>query len=113
VKKRDGDKTRPDRVPPSEASADAVERIAPRRDSHIEVGDIVVSREPVPRLKPTTAGPIWRYRVFVHPHQYDGHVYNGFEHAATEAERSGARARARVMYVEDSVPVMLVNYRDR
>jgi hypothetical protein len=71
-------------------------------------------RERVPRLALGVSGPPrWRYRVFVHPDRRSGRVFNGFQHAASEAEQLATATRARLMYVEDDVPTMQADYRRR
>jgi len=99
------------RIAPADASADAVERIASRRNMLLQGGDVVVCREKTPRLRPTQDAPIWRYRVYVHPDRHEGRIFTGFEPAATESEQLATRLKARAMYVEDGVPVMLADYR--
>ena len=101
------------RIPPADAPSDAVDRIVPRLS--LEAGDIIVYRERVPRLAASAkfALPLWRYRVFVHPDRRCGRVFNGFQHAASEAQQLASASRARVVYVEDDVPSLHADYRKR
>jgi uncharacterized protein YbaR (Trm112 family) len=106
----------PKRIPPAEAPADAVERIVPKRHVQVEPGDVVVTREPVPRVNPLTtlARQPWRYRLALFPEGPEGYrIFTSFQHAATEAEQVAAHRKARVMYVEDGIPSMLADHRPR
>ena len=105
--------SRPRRIPPSDAAADAVERIVSRRQIQLESGDIVIYRERVPNLRTNadSASAVWRYRVRPFPSAGDAPTFNSFQHAASEAEQMATARQARVMYVEDDVPSLLVDYR--
>lgn len=102
------------RIAPVDAPSDAVERIAHRRATQLEDGDMVICREQVPRLRSVAgSSPRWRYRVYMHPDEPHGRVFNSFPHAASEAEHLASTRKGRVMYVEDAIPMMLANYRPR
>ena len=102
----------PRRIPPSDAAEEAVERIASRRSIQLENGDVVVARVRVPLLNPNAhADAPWSYRVYIHPDRSGTQNFNAFPNAASHAEQLASRHASRVMYVEDSVPVMLANYR--
>ena len=81
----------PNRQTPSQAPADAIERVSPRL--MVDQGDIVLMRERLPRVnpKPISAEPQWRYRVCV----------------------EGERGSSRLLLVEDNVVSLLANYRPR
>ena len=99
------------RIPPAEAASEAIERLVSKRQLQVERGDVVVLREPVPRLKQSSS-PLWRYRLFVHPAaDSDGRVFNSFQHAASEAEQLAAQRRARLLYVENGVPSLVNDHR--
>jgi hypothetical protein len=98
------------RVPPAEAAAEALERLAPRH-VHPEPGDIIIAKELHPGL--VRAPSRWRYRLYVSPsHNTDGRVFSDFQHAASEGEQLAAHHRARLLYVEeDGTPTLLNDYR--
>jgi hypothetical protein len=102
----------PRRVAPADSPADAIERIAPKRH-HLETGDVVITRERLPQInpQPLSPDPQWRYRVQVHPEIYGKRVFNAFTHAASEGERLAGERHARLMFVEDDVPVLIADYR--
>jgi hypothetical protein len=101
----------PTRIPPRDDPAETVERLVSRRQLHVERGDIVITREPVPRLKPATA-PMWQFRVSVYPALAgEGRVYTSFQHAASEGELLATQQRARLLFVEDDAPTLLNDYR--
>ena len=101
------------RLAPSEATAEAMERIAPRRQLGLEKGDVVITRERVPRVNPKSAvkEPQWRYRVARHPDPHDAHVFNSFAHAASYAEQWAGDRRLRIIYVDDGMPSLIADYR--
>jgi len=101
------------RKPPAEVPAEAVERIVPRRQLHIEIGDVVFSRELLPRVNPRPASkdPQWRYRVCVEGQPGSSQFFTGFAAAAAYAEELASRIRARLMFVEDDIPSLLADYR--
>ena len=102
----------PARIPPTDAEADAIERVAPKRPIQIARGDIVIVRERVPRVNQHVTVLPWRFRVQVFPDPTkDRHVFNSFQHAAFAAEELASKARARVIYVEDHIPSVVADYR--
>ena len=105
------DPNRPERIAPDDALPDVLERVLLRRQVQVEVGDVVITRERVPRLNPraTVAQP-WRYRVAVYP-EPAGHTYTSFQHAASAAEDLATGRSARVMYLETDLPTLLADYR--
>ena len=101
----------PVRVPPAQALPDVVERVVLRKQVMVVVGDVVITRERVPRLNPyATAATPWRYCVRVYPDP-QGDVYTAFPNAASAAEQLAAHRNARVLYVEDNIPTLLADYR--
>jgi len=100
------------RRPPRESPSDAIERVQPRR-VQIETGDVVVTRERVPQVNPkrASAAPQWRYRIRIHPDQHTGPVFNGFAPAASHAEQIASVRCARIVFIEDELPVILADYR--
>ena len=103
----------PVRVPPGETLPDIVERLVPKRQVHTENGDVVITRERLPRLNPNTAlATPWRYCVRVYPDP-KGTAFTSFQHAASEAEHHATSHHARVIYIEDQVPTLLADYRRR
>ena len=104
---------RPVRVRPTESLPDILERIVPRRQVRIEDGDVVITRERVPRLNPyaTSVAP-WRYCVRVYPDP-QGTAFTSFQNAASDAEHHASARHARVIYIEDDAPTVLADYRRR
>jgi len=100
------------RRPPRDAPSDAIERVQPRR-VQIEIGDVVVTRERLPRVnpRPASTAPQWRYRIRIHPDQHTGPVFNGFVSAASHAEQIASVECARIVFIEDELPVILADYR--
>jgi len=89
-----------------------VERLVPRRQFQFEDGDVVITRERVPRVNPAPQFPLpWRYRVTVRGSNADPHTYNSFQHAASKAELLASQRKARLLYVEDNTPNILGDYR--
>jgi hypothetical protein len=104
----------PKRIPPTDAPADAIERITRRKHLQLVPGDVVVSREQVPRVNtnPISLETQWRYRVSIHTDPWgESQVFFGFVHAAAAAEQLGTELKTRVMYLEDDVPSLLADYR--
>ena len=115
MKRPAGRKTspRPIRVRAADAPAEAVERIVPKRLS-VESGDVVIAREalPIVNVNPASfSGPQFRYKVCVQGKPRSTVHFNTFGHAATRAEELGSKLGARVMFIEDGLPVMLADYR--
>jgi hypothetical protein len=103
----------PRRIPPTDAPAEAIERITPRKIQQLTAGDVVITREQIPRVntRPLSQKTQWRYRVSIHTDPWgESQVFSGFVHAAAAAEQLGAALRTRVMYVEDDVPSLLADY---
>ena len=75
-------------------------------------GDVVVAREPIPKVNtnPISREPQWRYRVVVQG-EPPGQTYTTFLHAAMRAEELAIERRARIVVVEDDVPSLLADYR--
>ena len=104
----------PERVAPSASPADAVERVLRRRELRLQSGDVVVYREPLPRVNPRpviTAERQWRYRVTVDGDPKHNHFFAGFVNAATYGEQLATERRSRLMFVEEDVATMLADYR--
>jgi hypothetical protein len=101
------------RTPPSESPSEAVERLLPRWQLRLLPGDVVVAREPIPKVnpRPLSKEPQWRYRVSVHPEPQLGQTFTMFLHAASRAEELAVSRRTRIMFVEDDVPALLADYR--
>ena len=101
----------PERIAPDDAIPDVLERVVLRRQVQLEVGDVLITRERVPRLNPhaTIALP-WRYRVAVYP-EPAGHTYTSFQHAASAAEDLATNRHARVLYLETDQLTLLADYR--
>lgn len=104
----------PHRIPPTDAPADAIERLLPRKALQLVAGDVIVARERVPRVNTNPISPLpqWRYRVSVHNDpRSQSQVFTGFVHAAAAADQLGAALKARVMFIEDEIPSLLTDYR--
>jgi hypothetical protein len=103
----------PHRLAPTEAPADAVERIAGRRALLINSGDVVVSRERLPQVNPNplTREPQWRFRVCIQGTPGSSQFFTGFAHAASHADELATAKRARLVVVEDDIPSLLADYR--
>ena len=86
-----------------------------RRYLQLEAGDVLIVRERLPRVNPRPAStlPQWRYRVRVHSGSHPQRTFMSFAHAASEAERLASEHRARLMFIEDDVPLLLVDHRGR
>ena len=102
------------RLPPEEAPAEALERIAGRRALVITRGDVVVWRESLPKVNtnPLTSKPQWRFRVYIQGVRESSQFFSSFAHAASRAEELATEHRARLMFVEDEIPSLLADYRD-
>jgi hypothetical protein len=106
----------PRRIPPAKATSEAVERILPKRQVQVETGDVVMTREPVPRVNPspTVTSRAWRYRVALFPESPENYrIFTSFQHAASAAEQIAAANNSRVLYVEDGVVSLLTDHRAR
>lgn len=104
----------PRRIAPTDAPADAIERLLPRKRLQLVAGDVVVTRERVPRVNtnPISTLPQWHYRLSIHADPArDTRVFHTFVHAAAAAELLGAELNTRVMFVEDDIPALLADYR--
>ena len=97
----------PERVPPTDAPADAVERVAGRRSLAPQPGDILVKREPAGR--PGTVGG-WRYGLQVEGQQ-ETRYFSRYDAAAAEGEQLAAHRKVRLFYNEDGTSVLLMDYR--
>jgi hypothetical protein len=104
----------PHRLAPRDAPAEAVERIAGRRALLIARGDVVVSREPLPKVnpRPLTRHPQWRFRVCIQGVPGSSQFFTSFPHAAAHAEELATTKRTRLVFVEDDIPSLLADYRD-
>lgn len=100
-------------MPASESPSEAVERLLHRRQLQLLPGDVVVMREPLPRVnpRPISDEPQWRYRVYIHNNRLDGQTFTTFLHAVTRAEDVASSLRVRIMFLEDDVPALLADYR--
>jgi hypothetical protein len=109
---RDGSGRSTRRLAPADSPADAVERVAPRRQQ-LHSGDVVITRERLPQVnpRPLSVGPQWRFRVQVHPEKYGKPLFNTFTVAASEGERLASERHARLMFVEDDVVALIADYR--
>lgn len=87
-----------------------MERLVPRRQIQPEVGDVVITRERLPKVNPYLSEVPWRYRVAVYP-EPRGHTFTGFAPAASEAEELASTRRARVLYIEMQSATLLADYR--
>jgi len=108
------DSNPPDRIPPTDAPADAIEHLLARKALQLVAGDVVIARERVPRVNtnPISTVPQWRFRVSLHRDpRSQSQVFTGFVHAAAAADQLGAELRTRVMFVEDEIPSLLTDYR--
>jgi hypothetical protein len=103
----------PHRVAPEDAPAEAVERIAGRRALSVARGDVVVSREPLPKVNtnPMTREPQWRFRVCIQGLPGSSQFFTSFTHAASRAEELATAERTRLVLVEDEIPSLLADYR--
>ena len=104
----------PHRLAPEDAPAEAVERIAGRRALAIDRGDVVVSREPLPKVnpRPLTQQPQWRFRVCIQGVPRSSQFFTSFTHAASHGEELATAKRTRLVFVEDDIPSLLADYRD-
>jgi hypothetical protein len=114
AKRRESLGRSPERIAPADAPGDAVERVAPRRAVLLRAGDVVVARERVPILQRRGAprDPLWRYRVFIHPHQHEGLVFSSFQHAASEGEQMASAEQSQLLYLEEGVVTLLAASRN-
>ena len=92
-----------------------MERLLHRRQLQLLPGDVVVAREPLPRVnpRPISDEPQWQYRVAVQGEPPPGQTFTTFLHAVTCAEDLAATRRARIMFFEDDVASLLADYRRR
>ena len=102
----------PTRIPPTADPAEAIQRLVPRTQLRLEAGDILVVREPMPRLQLSAAGTLWWFRVstYLTP-EANSRVFTSFHHAASHGEQLAAQCHARLLLVEDGVPTLLNDYR--
>jgi len=108
------DSNPPHRISPTDAPADAIERLLPRKALQLVAGDVVIAQERVPRVNTSPISDLaeWRYRVSVHKDpQSHSQAFPGFVPAAAAADQLGAGLRTRVMFVEDEIPSLLTDYR--
>ena len=112
LKRTDRTDPGPTRIPPTADPAEAIERLVPRKQLRLEAGDIVIVREPMPRLQLSATGTLWWFRVstYLAP-EADGRVFTSFHHAASHGEQLAAQCHARLLLVEDGVPTLLNDYR--
>ena len=101
----------PTRQSPSDAPADAIERVSPRLT--LERGDVGLIREALPRVNPTpiSTETQWRYRVYVEGEYGSSQFFNSFAAAAARAEEIATERSARLLFVEDGVMSLLADYR--
>ena len=98
------------RVPPTDAPSEAVERVAGARSLAVRPGDLVITREPAGRN--STPGA-WLYSLAVNSGSSDPRVFASYEAAAVEGEQMAASRNVRLIYMEDGVPVLLIDHRSR
>ena len=103
----------PDRLPPKDAPAEAIERIAGRKQLIIDRGDVVISREPLPKVNtnPMTRERQWQFRVCIQGVPHSSQFFTSFTHAALRGDELATAQRARLLLVEDEIPLMLADYR--
>ena len=102
----------PNRIPPSDALPDVVERLVSHRQFQPETGDVLITRERVPNVNPRAQFPLpWRYRVSVRGESSDHRTFTSFQHAASEAEQIASKRNSRVVYIEDDASTVLGDYR--
>ena len=103
----------PHRLAPEEAPAEAVERIAGRKQLIIARGDVVVSREPLPKVNttPLSREPQWRFRVCIQGEHRSSSFFSSFTHAASRGDELATAKRTRFLLVEDDIPTLLADYR--
>jgi hypothetical protein len=111
--RKTGPKGPPHRVPPQDAPAEAVERIAGRKQLVIDRGDVVVSREPLPKVNtnPLSREQQWRFRVCIQGVRQSTQFFTSFAPAASRADELATEKRARLLLVEDDIPMLLADYR--
>ena len=112
--KRESRAKGPLRLAPQEAPAEAVERIAGRKQLIIARGDVVVTREPLPKVNtnPLTREQQWRFRVCVEGVAGSSQFFSNFAYAASRGEELATAKRARLLLVEDYIPSLLADYRE-
>ena len=98
----------PQRVSPTHAPAEALERVAGRRALAPEAGDIVIAREPAGRV---AAIGTWRYGLRVERSQDPIRYFSRYTAAAMEGEQLAVTRRVRLFYNEDGSSVLLMDYR--
>lgn len=102
----------PDRIPPVDDPAGALERLVSRKQLRVERSDVVIAREPMPRLQPSASQYRWWFRVSVYLFpEADNRVFTSFHHAASHGEQLASQRRARLLFIEDGVPTLLNDYR--
>ncbi len=89
-----------------------MERLVSRKQLRVEQGDVVIARESMPRLQPSATAHRWWFRVTVYlSPDGDGRVFTSFHHAASHGEQLASQRRARLLFIEDTVPTLLNDYR--
>jgi len=103
----------PHRLAPKDAPAEAVERIAGRRALVINRGDVVISREPIPKVNtnPMTRETQWRFRVCIQGTPSSDQFFTSFTNAALRGEELATEKHSRLVFVEDDIPLLLADYR--
>ena len=98
-----------ERVPPAESPSDAVERVSPRSAAALRDRDVVLAREPLPRVnpRPASTAPEWRYRVCVQGQRRSSQFFTSFAPAAAAADQLASERNARLMLVEEGIPSLL------
>jgi hypothetical protein len=107
-------KAPPHRLSPQDAPAEAIERIAGRKQLFIARGDVVISRELLPKVNtnPLSREPQWRFRVSIEGVHDRSQFFTSFTHAALRGEELATSKRTRLLFVEDEIPLLLADYRD-
>jgi hypothetical protein len=90
------ERRRPERTPSQSDPDGAIERIVPRRQLRIDVGDVVIRREPGGlRLESRTI-----YLLQLHGSEPLPDRYATFEHAAAKGEELATQHKVRLFYIE-------------
>lgn len=98
----------PQRVSPTQAPAEALERVRGRRALVPELGDILIVRESAG--SPGSIGS-WRYCLRVEPGEEPIRYFSRYAAAAMEGEQLAVTRKVRLFYNEDASCVLLMDYR--
>lgn len=100
----------PTRVPPTDAPSEAVERVAGVRRLAPIPGDLLITRESAGLA--ATSGT-WRYSLTVNGRDEGPRVFASYDAAAIEGEQLAAKRKVRLIYLEDGVPVLLIDHQQQ